>query len=78
MADENNSQVVEVSQETAENKEAMAEGETVEEIRTDTPTLPVALQIQKEVSSPLLADPMNSASAPSQLYTHCSRTGMYR
>jgi hypothetical protein len=69
MADENNSQVVEVSQETAENKEAMAEGETVEEIRTDTPTLPVALQIQKEVSSPLLADPYE--------FSQCTVTVVY-
>jgi hypothetical protein len=57
MPDEENTQLVEVPQETTASTETMTEGEYVEEIRADTPTPPVASQTQKEVSSPLLSDP---------------------
>jgi hypothetical protein len=69
MADENNTQVVEVPQETAESREVIAGKETVEEIRTDTPAPPVASRTQKEISSPLLSD--------SYEFSQCTITVVY-
>jgi hypothetical protein len=57
MPDDDNTQLIEVPQESAESAETMQETEPVEEIRADTPAPPVASRSQKEVSSPLLSDP---------------------
>jgi hypothetical protein len=56
MPDDDNTQLVEVPQETAEGQEPIQNAETVEEIRAETPAPPVS-QPQKEVPSPLLSDP---------------------
>jgi hypothetical protein len=57
MPDEDNTQLVEVPQETVEGTDSTSNAEPIEEIRTDTPVTTVTAQTQKEVSSPLLADP---------------------